>query len=158
MQPPVTENDWSYDPAPVCAPPPPGVRADASTSEMLDAYAPRPLSSPTRTFPPGKRPHSFETELVVGEVDDRGRPSTAWAARGKDVSRERLVFLSRRMVRVGSLVIVAVHMIDDQPMPLFGKILECEYASEGMHRVVLEFRPVPWSVELRTWMGERVRH
>lgn len=153
---PVSENDWAFDSSPIWAPPPPGVRAD--TTALKDPSPSRSVRTPvTTTAPAAGKLRTFDADLEVGEMDDRGRPSAAWSARGREVTRERMVFMSRRMVRAGALVLIAVHMIDDEPMPLFAKVLECDYESEGRHRVVVEFRPVPWSAEIRTWLAARVR-
>jgi hypothetical protein len=157
MQPPIASNDWDYEPAAVAAPPPPppppGVRAEANSTPVTAAHSGVTKSSPSSV---GKG-HPFDAEIEVGEIDERGRPGSAWAARGREVSRERLVLMSRRMVRLGCLVIVAVHMVDDEPMPLFGKVIECEYEAEGLHRIIVEFRPTPWDTDLRAWMAERAR-
>lgn len=128
------------------APPPPGMRAECAAATATTA-------APVRVE--RRKGHAFEAPLEVGEMDERGRPGAPWQARGREVSREYLVFQSRRMVRVGSMVIVAVHLVDDEPMPLFGKVMECEYETEGMHRVKVEFRTIPWDPDLRVWMQER---
>lgn len=128
------------------APPPPGMRAEAPVAVAV-SLAPARVER--------RKGHAFHAPLEVGEMDERGRPSVPWQARGREVSREYLVFQSRRMVRVGSMVIVAVHLVDDEPMPLFGKVMECEYETEGMHRVKVEFRTIPWDPDLRVWMQER---
>jgi hypothetical protein len=101
--------------------------------------------------------HRFNAELDVAEIDDRSRPGLAWSARGRELSCSQLVLLSRRMVHVGRLLLVAVHLIDDRPTPLFGKVAECEYESEGMHRIVLDFLPMPESESLRSWVEARRR-
>lgn len=147
-------NDWSIDPSPVSAPPPPGVRAQPMEASVATATQPG-KSEPRGSTGAG---HPFDAELEVGELDERGRVGAPWSARGRTVSRERLVFLSRRMVRRDSQVLVAVHMVDDEPMPLFGKVMDCDYEADGLHRVVVEFRPVPWDEGLRGWMADRSRH
>lgn len=152
MPPPTSSSDWDYEPA-VAAPPPPGIRAEAGSVPEAPAVATGTRAAPAAT----RGGHPFDAELEIGEVDDRGRPGGVWVARGREVSRERLVLMSRRMVRLGSLVIIAVHMIDDEPMPLFGKVVECEYEAEGLHRIIVEFRPTPWNEDLRQWMAERTK-
>lgn len=144
-------SEWTIDAEPTNAPPPPpGVRA------AVGAYPERRREAEAAGVA-GVHGHPFDAQIEVGELDEKSRPGVAWVAKGREVSRERLVFLSRRMVRAGSLVIIAVHLLDDAPMPLFGKVVECEYQSEGMHRVVVEFRAVPWDSDLRVWMAERDR-
>ncbi len=101
--------------------------------------------------------HRFQAELDVAEIDDRSRPGLAWSARGRELSCSQLVLLSRRMVHAGRLLLVAVHLIDDRPTPLFGKVAECEYESEGMHRIVMDFLPMPESDALRAWVEARRR-
>jgi hypothetical protein len=140
---------WGFEESAVAAPPPPGVRAEPVQVPVKRTMAQVPAKP--------SKPHAFDAELELSEIDDRGRPGTAWTARGREVSRERLVLRSRRMVRLGCMVIVAVHLLDDAPMPLFGKVVSCDYDADGLHKVTVEFRPVPWSGELRTWMMERVR-
>lgn len=150
-------NDWSIDPSPVSAPPPPGVRAQSMDVPASSVGSPSSASTTKPTSKPTTKGHSFDAELEVGEMDERGHPGAAWGARGREVSRERLVFLSRRMVRRDSHVIIAVHMVDDEPMPLFGKVMDCDYEADGLHRIVVEFRPVPWNDELHGWIADRAK-
>ncbi len=100
---------------------------------------------------------TFVAELDVAELDDRMRPGPAWGARGRELSRSILVFMSRRMVHAGRLLLVAVHLIDDRPVPLFGRVAECEYEAEGLHKVVMDLAPVPPELAVHDWLGARGR-
>ncbi len=99
-----------------------------------------------------KRGHRFEAEIDVAELDDRGRPVSTWTARGRELDRSRLAFMSRRMCYPGRQVIVAVHLIDSAPVPLFGKVHACEYEGEGLCRVELDLIEVPDEKPLRDWL------
>ncbi|MBL9031220.1 MAG: hypothetical protein JNM80_05885 [Phycisphaerae bacterium] len=97
----------------------------------------------------------FDAELDVCELDDRDRPGPAWAARGRELGRSHLVFRSRRMCYQGRRVLVAVHLIDDTPLPLFGQVAACEYDGEGQYRVELELLRVPERAEVSAWLSSR---
>lgn len=96
---------------------------------------------------------AFEAELEVTEIDDRLRPGAWFSAKGKELGRSSVVFVSRRMVHIGRLVLLAVHMIDDRPTPLFGQVGSCEYDTDGMHRLSIDLRPLPDQVLIDEWMA-----
>lgn len=60
--------------------------------------------------------------------------------------------MSRRMCYPGRHVIVAVHLIDATPVPLFGRVAVCEYESDGLCRVELELLEVPEERAVRDWL------
>ncbi len=124
-----------------------------------DPYAFDALDQPSHAAPAPSRPrqpgHAFAAELDVTELNERGRPGTPWTAKGRELSRGSLVFMSRRMSHVGRLLLIAVHLIDDRPVPLYGRVVECEYEADGLHRVTIEFQPLPDSEVVRTWVESR---
>lgn len=91
----------------------------------------------------------------MAELDDRDRPMTTWSARAFELSRANLIIRSRRMCYVGKLVMVAVHLIDDHPVPLFGKVHACDYDGDGLYKVDLDLLPVPDRNDIRTWLADR---
>lgn len=127
------------------APPPSGAQTPAPTQ--------RPASSAGRS----KRGHRFEAEMDVAELDDRGRPVSTWSARGRELERSKLTFMSRRMCYPGRQVVVAVHLIDASPVPLFGKVGACEYEGDGLCRVDLELAEVPEDKPIRDWLDAIIR-
>ena len=133
------------------APPPPTAPTD------LDWLAPEepPRVRPSRTAKPAGRP--FEADLDVCELDDRERPGHTWAARARTLSRSCLSFRSRRMCYTGRSLMVAVHLIDDEPVPLFGRVHACEYDGDGLYRVDLELLPVPDSAAVKDWLAAHGR-
>lgn len=94
-------------------------------------------------------------EMDACELDDRERPGPVWTARGLTLSRSNLVFRSRRMCYPGRRLLVAVHLIDDRPTPLFGCVHACEYDGEGLYRVDLDLLPVPDRQDVRDWVRAR---
>lgn len=56
------------------------------------------------------------------------------------------------MVHQSRVMIVAVHMIDAEPVPLLGKVAECEYEGYAMHRIILDLLPMPESPTLNNWV------
>src|SRR6478752_7443249 len=74
---------------------------------------PEPVPIPKKA--PG---HPFKADIDIAEIDDRGRPGPAWAARTATLSRSHLFVLSRRMSYPKRIMLVAVHMIDAKPTPL----------------------------------------
>jgi hypothetical protein len=106
---------------------------------------------------PAPRPagHDFDAELDATELDERERPTTTWTARGRRLSRAGIVMRSRRMCHGGRRILLAVHLIDSEPVPLYGLVRACEYDGEGMYQVTLDFLPVPEKPEVKDWLRER---
>ena len=147
------------------APPPPvglGIRRTPARP-TLDADPIRPAvnrprgeaSAPSPHDASPSRTHSFNAELDLAELDDRDRPCATWSARARQLSRSKLTFVSRRMCYTGRMVVVAVHLIDDEPVPLFGQIGVCEYEGEGMYRVEIDLLPCPDTRPVREWLVQR---
>jgi hypothetical protein len=128
------------------APPPPG----AAGSFFGDESEPEPLPLPKK--PLGLK---FDAELDVSELDDRDRPGPVWIARGRELGRGHIAFRSRRMCYQGRRILVAVHLIDDKPVPLFGIVRACEYDVDGLYRVELDLHPLPDRPEIAVWMEQR---
>ncbi len=97
----------------------------------------------------------FDAQLEVAELDERGRPSAPWSARGKTLSRSNIVFFSRRMCYLDKSIVILIHLIDDTPVAIFGSVVSCEYLGDGRYQVDLGLRPLPSSPELRMWIEAR---
>lgn len=134
--------------------PPPPTAPELLDINMEDVAA---VPGPRRRSSKRPRPigNCFEAEVDMAELDDRDRPLTTWTARAFELSRSNLIIRSRRMCYVGKLVMVAVHLIDDQPVPLFGKVYSCDYDGDGLYKVDLDLLPVPDRNEIRAWLGDR---
>ncbi len=91
------------------------------------------------------------------ELDDRDRPGPVWSARGRELSRSHLLVRTRRMCYAGKRILVAVHLIDDLPVPLYGRVLVCDYDGDGLYKVELELLRVPDRPEIAVWMHQRAR-
>lgn len=104
---------------------------------------------------PTDKGHPFDASLEICEVDDRDQPGAPWPARGRTLSRSALTFRTRRMCYEGRRLLVAVHMIDDKPVLLFGHVARCDYQGAGQYLVDLQLAPIPDRHELRTWLGSR---
>lgn len=124
--------------------PPPG----AASSFLDDDPDAPPMKGPTR--PAGVR---FDADLDLCELDDRDRPGPSWVGRGRELSRAYLSLRSRRMCYPGRLIIAAVHLIDDKPVPLFGRVSSCEYDGDGMYRTELELVNLPEKPAIAAWIA-----
>lgn len=129
---PISEDDY--------APPPPR-NADKDNSES------NPNKPPTF--------HEFDAELDVAELDDRLRPTTTWTARARTVNRSSLTFRSRRMCYPKSTLLMAIHLIDDKPAVLAGRVTTCDYAGEGLYFVEVELMLKPENDDIRQWEAQR---
>jgi hypothetical protein len=94
----------------------------------------------------------FDAELDMTELDDRERPGPTWSAKGRELGRSHLILRTRRMCHLNRRVLVAVHLIDDRPVPLFGRVLNCEYDGDGLYKVDLELMRVPDRPEIAAWL------
>jgi len=139
--------------APSKAPPPP--RPATSFLDDDDPVAPPPSASRVNF----KRPSGvrFDAELDLCELDDRDRPGPTWTARGRELSRSHLIVRTRRMCYAARRILVAVHLIDDLPVPLFGKVSNCDYDGDGLYKVELELLKVPDRPEIAAWIHARAR-
>lgn len=133
--------------------PPPPPRPASSFFDDDPAPAPPP---PKVSF---KRPSGvkFDAELDLCELDDRDRPGTTWTARGRELSRSHLIVRSRRMCYAGKRLLVAVHLVDDLPVPLFGKVVRCDYDGDGLYKVEIELMKVPDAPEILVWIQLRAK-
>ncbi|MEX2219296.1 MAG: hypothetical protein WD749_11135 [Phycisphaerales bacterium] len=127
-------------------PPPPGA------SGFLGPDDPPPPPRPRR--PAGVR---FDADLDLCELDDRERPGPTWTGKGRELSRSHLIFRSRRMCYPGRRILAAVHLIDDQPVALFGRVCSCDYDGDGLYRVEIELLKVPERPEIADWPALRAR-
>lgn len=134
-------------PSQAWVPPPPraagSVPANAGPAASLRAAPGRPQS------------RSFHAEVDCSELDDRDRPGATWVAHTTSISRSSITLRSRRMCYVGRQVVMAVHLIDDRPSALFGRVVSCEYDAEGMHVLDLDLLPVPTSAPVLAWLNDR---
>lgn len=131
------------------APAPPGFSPDPNSSPS--AWTPEALAARTRRERPGMRP--FAADIDIAELDEQLRPTTSWPGKSKELSRSTLIVASRRMIHIGRIMIVAVHLIDSEPVPLMGRVCECSYESYGMHRIVLDLVPIPEVAPVQAWLS-----
>ena len=99
-----------------------------------------PVDSPgkirlTQPRPNGNR---FQAEIDLAELDERERPGMTWQARSVELGRSHFVLVSRRMCYVGRQLAVAIHLIDDRPVPLLGRVVSCDYNDDGLYRIDLD--------------------
>ena len=61
------------------------------------------------------------------------------------------------MIHLGKQVAIAVHRIDDEPVPLIGRVGECEYHADGQHVIMLELLPITDPETMAQWTRDRAR-
>lgn len=108
-----------------------------------------------RETPPGrpKNTFTFRADLDMAELDERGRPGASWAGKAVELSRSHLVFRSRRMCYQGRELLVAVHLIDDRPTPLFGCVARSEYDGDGLYRTHINLQRLPETDAVNVWIA-----
>lgn len=99
----------------------------------------------------------FTADVDLCELDEHQRAGSIWPARTALLSRSNLVILSRRMSFVGRWVLVAVHLIDDTPTPLMGRVVQCEYHGDSLYKIVLELVRLPPGDLAHRWAQGRDR-
>lgn len=130
---------------------------------MFDPSRDKPTNSWGEVTNPPPPPRSkivgrpFNAELDATELNDRYRPGPTWTARSRELSRAHLVVGARRMTHVGRVVLIAIHLIDDEPVPLMGRVIECDYEAEGMHRITIDLLPIPDVESIHQWLTARSR-
>jgi hypothetical protein len=133
------------------APAPPGLTPDPNMP--ASAWTPEAIAARTRRERPGMRP--FAAEIDIAELDDQLRAVATWPGKSKELSRSTLIIGSRRMIHTGKIMLVAVHLIDSEPVPLMGRVSECAYEGYSMHRIVLDLVPLPESAVIQAWLSSR---
>lgn len=114
---------------------------DATPAATIGPEAlPSERSQPRRRRPRGRR---FAADLEIAELDDRGRPCTSWMAKARSLSGSNIVFHSRRMVYIHRVIVIMVHMVDEEPVALLAKVHTCDYDSEGLCRVDADLLAIP---------------
>jgi hypothetical protein len=99
--------------------------------------------------------HPFSAKIDLAELDERGRPGPVWRGMSVGLSRSSLRFQSRRLCYIGREVLVAIHQIDDRPVPLFGRVVSCQYDGDGTHEVELALDRPDAKVGLTAWANTR---
>ncbi len=110
-------------------------------------------SAAARVLESGTRPvgHRFTADADASELDERMRPTPKWAVQMCELGRNHVVFYSRRMVYEGQRMILAIHLLDDCPVVLAGKVVSCDYEGGGSHRIDVDLVHVPASVVIDRW-------
>lgn len=121
--------------------------APASSVRRPDDVDRRLASTKT---PPGT--FAFKAELDVTEIDTRGRPGVIWTGRAVEISRSQISFRSRRMCYEGRELLLAVHLVDDRPVPLYGMVHKSEYDGDALYKTVVNLLPMPETDVVRTWI------
>jgi hypothetical protein len=140
--------------------PPPPAGVDVVREELAAMGETNIVVAPQHTAKKGAggRNSPFDAELDAAEIDERDRPGPTWTARARGLSRSGVTFVSRRMCYIGRRVIIAVHLIDEHPTPLFGRVASCEYESEGLYRTEVTLEPVPDKPHVQNWITDRNRN
>ncbi len=120
-------------------------------SDRSDPDAHERSSEPVRTGKPGV---PFKAEIDMAELDERGRPGPMWAGRACELSRSQIIVVSRRMCYEGREALVAVHLVDDRPVTLFGKVLRSEYDGDGLYKTTLALAPLPETDAVQAWISK----
>jgi hypothetical protein len=95
---------------------------------------------------------AFKADVDVAELDERGRPGPKWAGKACEISRSHVVFRSRRLCYQDREVLVAVHLIDDRPVALFGRVSASEYDGDGLHKTSVTLAALPRSDAIQAWL------
>lgn len=102
------------------------------------------------------RPHGnrFLAEIDLAELDERERPGMTWQARSSELGRSHFVLTSRRMCYVGRHLAIAIHLIDDRPVPLLGRVVSCDYTDDGLYRIDLDLLKIDEGHAVYEWAFE----
>lgn len=150
---PIRERDWNAYSA---VPPPPMGPASRPAAPVQESE-PLEVAERLEARVSKAEGYEFDAEMDATELDDRDRPGTTWTARGRRLSRSHVEIRSRRMSYPGRRVLLAVHLVDSEPTPLFGIVRSCQYEGEGLYHITLDFVPVPARAEVKDWIQARGR-
>ena len=135
--------------APPPAPPPPG------QFDEFDDSAPTRRKRRRKDYDERPPVVPFTARLHVAELDERRRPGPTWTAKACELGRSRIVLRSRRMCYRGRQLLMAVHLVDDKPMVLYGIVDDCTYDCEGMHRIDIDLEHLPTDAPaIKSWVDD----
>lgn len=118
----------------------------------------RPIEKPRLGHTPDPRPAAsagvfpFKADLDLTELDTRSRPGATWPGKGIDICRSSMWFRSRKLCYPDRELLVAVHLVDDQPTPLCGVVAKCDYDGEGLYVTQLKLQALPRSDVVKQWL------
>lgn len=95
--------------------------------------------------------YPFRADLDLAELDERRRPGQPWSGRGVELSRSSVTFKSRRLCYEGREVLIAIHLVDDRPVALFGVVSKSDYEGDGQYRTVVALREMPEHDAVAGW-------
>ena len=123
-------------------------------SDRTDPDTPTHSVEPVRT---NTRPaFPFKAEVDMAELDERGRPGPVWTGRASELSRGHIIVNSRRMCYEGREALIAVHLVDDRPVALFGRVSKSDYDGEGLYKTTLALATLPETDAVQAWIAKLV--
>jgi hypothetical protein len=143
-----------------CPPPPcggPGYREKHAVTSAEADREPDRIDQAIAASRPRPKARAFDAELDLAELDDRRKPTPAWMACAQSLSRSNLIVRSRRMCYIGREVLIAVHMVDEQPIPLYGRVHACEYETDGTHLIDIDLLAPASDLPMSEWARSRAR-
>ena len=99
-----------------------------------------------------KTGYPFRADLDLAELDERGRPGPMWTGRACEIGRSHVCFKSRRLCYEGRELLLAVHLVDDRPVPLCGIVVGSDYDGDGLYRTRLTLIPIPDRDAVKAWV------
>jgi len=118
---------------------------------LMKEEAARWSNGPKR--PPAPRHGApFPAELDLTEIDTHGKPMLTFVGRACELSGTHMSFRSRRMCYPSRHVIAAVHLVDDQPVPLYGEVESSEYDGKGMCLTWVKLLEMPDNPDIQDWL------
>jgi len=127
----------------------PGQYAQERRDEA-NRWADDPVQAPTK---PAGAP--FRAELDMTELDERGQPMLTFTAKSTEIGGSHLCLRSRRMCYTGRKVILVIHLVDDEPVPIFGRVKSSDYDRDGLYLTRLELMDMPPDPILQEWLRSR---
>jgi hypothetical protein len=98
--------------------------------------------------------HAFTAELDLVELSDTGRQNAIWTARAIGLSKSNLVVRSRRMVYAHQALGALIHLVDSQPVVLFGRAISCDYAGDARYVIDIDLISIPNAGPIATWASD----
>ncbi|MEO1584616.1 MAG: hypothetical protein AAFR96_08600 [Planctomycetota bacterium] len=85
----------------------------------------------------------FAADIDLCDIDERMRPGPMWTGRSVLISRSRLWIRSRRMCYPNASIGAAIHLIDAEPVVLYGAVRRCEYDADSLYDIEIELLSPP---------------
>jgi hypothetical protein len=96
----------------------------------------------------------YRKQITVCEVDEQGALGQVAECDGLDISSNGIGFRSRKPMSVGCGLVIVATSTAGNAEAFFGMVRHCNYGEGARYHTGVEFREIPMSMSLRSWLKQ----